>query len=58
MPHSRDPRVKSLISQSRHAIATSRDLIAHSVVEREQMRAAIRETRRVIEASRADRAKR
>ena len=58
MPYLFDRETARLIQGSQDVVANSRQIIAKSSQEREELRSVIRETRRVIDASRADRAKR
>ncbi len=54
MRSSHDPEVQKLIQTSRDAVATTRQMIAQSARVRADLRATIRETRRLIDAARAD----
>lgn len=56
MSDSRDPETRKLIQASREAVAVTRHIIARSVRARQDIRAIIRETRRLIDATRADQA--
>ena len=58
MRYSHDPEVQKLIQASRDAVATTRQMIAQSVRARDEVRATIRGTRRLIDAARADQASR
>ena len=58
MRYSHDPEAHRLIRVSREAIAATRHMIARNARERETIQVMTRETRRLIEVARADRARR